>query len=116
MALLLFDCCAVVWDSCGEGSKSYRLACNAAVPRILGGRQLLVYVRTVDAAIFDFIAEEDWGENCASKSKNIRAHFSRARRKSLHCRLYLDKLNRRVACIIESRPAVKAEELSIVFG
>ena len=23
MVLLLFDCCAVVWDSCGQGSKSY---------------------------------------------------------------------------------------------
>ena len=30
--------------------------------RILGGRKLLVYVRTVEAAILDFMAEEDWGE------------------------------------------------------
>ena len=27
-----------------------------------GGRKLLVYVRSVVAAIFDFKREEDWGE------------------------------------------------------
>ena len=82
----------------------------------MGGRQLPVYVHTVEAAIFDFITEEEWGENCASTSKNIRGHFLRDRRKRLHYKIYLDKLNRRVACIIESRPAVMAEELSTVFG
>ena len=30
--------------------------------RILGGRKLLVYVRIVVASIFDFMIEEDWGE------------------------------------------------------
>ena len=29
---------------------------------ILRGRKLLVYVRIVVAAIFDFMTEEDWGE------------------------------------------------------
>ena len=29
---------------------------------IFGGRKLLVYVRIVVAAIFDFMTEEDWGE------------------------------------------------------
>ena len=29
--------------------------------RILGARKLLVYVRIVVAAIFDFMTEEDWG-------------------------------------------------------
>lgn len=28
----------------------------------VGGRKLLVYVRSVVAAIFDFKREEDWGE------------------------------------------------------
>ena len=30
--------------------------------RIVGGRKLLVYVRIVVTAIFDFKTEEDWGE------------------------------------------------------
>ena len=30
--------------------------------RTLGGRKLLVYVRSVVPAIFDFKPEEDWGE------------------------------------------------------
>ena len=30
--------------------------------RILGGRKRLVYVSTVEGAIFDFMTEEDWGE------------------------------------------------------
>ena len=30
--------------------------------RILGGRKLLLYVRIVVTAIFDFMTEEDWGE------------------------------------------------------
>ena len=30
--------------------------------RIFGGRKLLVYVRMVVAAMFDFMTEEDWGE------------------------------------------------------
>ena len=30
--------------------------------RILGGRKLLVYVRIVVTAIFDFMTAEDWGE------------------------------------------------------
>ena len=29
---------------------------------ILGGRKLLVYVRTVEVAILDFMTEEDWAE------------------------------------------------------
>ena len=37
---------------------NYSLQCR----RIWGGRKLLVYVRTVEAAIFDFMTEEDWGE------------------------------------------------------
>ena len=36
----------------------YRQQCR----RILGGRKRLVYVRTVEGAIFDFMTEEDWGE------------------------------------------------------
>ena len=36
----------------------YSLQCR----RILGGQKLLVYARTVEAAIFDFMTEEDWGE------------------------------------------------------
>ena len=30
--------------------------------RILGGRKLLLYVRIVVTAIFDFMTEEDWEE------------------------------------------------------
>ena len=30
--------------------------------RILGRRKLLLYVRIVVTAIFDFMTEEDWGE------------------------------------------------------
>ena len=53
-----------------RGSKEARLGClriwrfggGEVARRILGGRKLLVYVRTVEAAILDFMAEEDWGE------------------------------------------------------
>ena len=38
--------------------KSHSLQCR----RILGGRKLLVYVRIVVTAIFDFMTEEDYRE------------------------------------------------------
>ena len=40
----------------------WRFGGGEVARRILGGRKLLVYVRTVEAAILDFMAEEDWGE------------------------------------------------------
>ena len=55
------------------------------------------------------------GERLGRKLRFHEQKRSHARRKRLHCRLYLDKLKRRVACLIEGR-AVKAEELSTLFG
>ena len=53
---------------CGldKNNKNYvpiqrNLACSAGVFWV-GRRKLLVYVRIVVAAIFDFMPEEDWGE------------------------------------------------------
>ena len=36
------------------------IACSQRV--FNGGRKLLVYVGILEAAIFDFMTEEDWGE------------------------------------------------------
>ena len=46
------DCCL------SKSGYQYSLQCR----RILGGRKRLVYVRTVEAVIFDFMTEEDWEE------------------------------------------------------
>ena len=50
--------------------------------RTLGGRKLLVYVRSVVPAIFDFKPEEDWGEwysHFLLSFEVLARHFSEAK-------------------------------------